>query len=248
MKAILTAGAVSLTLLLGACGDGQDNGTATATANQTAPDAPVQPPADGDWTQIVTQTPEGGFRMGNPNAPVKLIEYASITCPACAAFSQEAHEPLKQQYVRGGQVSFEFRNFVLNEPDLLASMAARCQGPEPFFHLVEQLFAEQGQWIEGFSQIDQSQAQQIQSLPPAQRRVAFAKAANLDQFFRRRGMPEARFDACVADDQAAERIAQIIQLGTDQGVGGTPTFFINGQRVDGSNWASVQQAIRGALR
>lgn len=246
MKTVLSAGAISLMLLLGACGDGQDNGTTTVVANQTASEASVQAPRDGDWTQVVTQTPEGGFRMGNPNAPVQLVEYASMTCPHCAAFSEEAHEPLKQQYVRTGQVSFEYRNFVLNEPDLIASMAARCQGPEPFFHLTEQLFAEQRQWIEGFS--DPAQAQQFQNLPPAQRRVAYAKAADLDQFFRRRGMPEARFDACLADDKAAEQVAQLVQLGTDQGVTGTPTFFVNGRRVDGSTWEVVQRTIQGALR
>ena len=68
--------------------------------------------AQRDWTQTVARTPEGGFRMGNPDAPVKMIEYLSLTCPHCAAISRgERRDALIRDYVRSGRVSIEYRNY-----------------------------------------------------------------------------------------------------------------------------------------
>ncbi|MFL6763858.1 MAG: thioredoxin domain-containing protein, partial [Sphingomicrobium sp.] len=77
--------------------------------------APVQarkPAVRVDWTRAVAATPEGGFRMGNPAAPVKLVEYGSLACPHCRHFEATGYKPLIQNYVRTGRVSYEFRNFL----------------------------------------------------------------------------------------------------------------------------------------
>ena len=74
-------------------------------------------------------TPEGGFRMGNPAAPIKLIEYGSLACPHCRHFAETGYKPLLQNYVRTGRVSYEFRNLLISGPDISVSLLARCFGP-----------------------------------------------------------------------------------------------------------------------
>ena len=76
-----------------ACNSEQPQGRDARTADSAATEN-VQPPADGDWSQVVTQTSAGGFRMGNPNAEVRLIEFASMTCPHCATFDETGVQPL----------------------------------------------------------------------------------------------------------------------------------------------------------
>mgnify|MGYP006198293023 CR=1 FL=1 len=159
MKALISSGALSLALLLGGCGD--DGATnAAAVGNDAAPLEQIAAP-NGDWTEVVTQTEAGGYLMGNPDAPVKLVEYASLTCPACANFSTTATEKLRNEYVKSGQVSWEFRNFVLNPIDLGVSMLVRCQGAAPFFRSIEQLYATQEEWLGRFSAIPEAQMQQL---------------------------------------------------------------------------------------
>src|SRR5574338_12031 len=72
----------------------------------------VKPPQGGDWSQVVNPTSQGGFLMGNPDAKVKLVEYGSLTCPHCREFDEAAVTPLINDYVKSGQVSYEFRNYV----------------------------------------------------------------------------------------------------------------------------------------
>ncbi len=81
----------------------------------------------------MARTPEGGFRMGNPAASVKLIEYFSTTCPHCAHFAAEGTPVLVRNYVRTGRVSLEYRNYVLNGLDVAASFISRCAAPRGLF-------------------------------------------------------------------------------------------------------------------
>jgi protein-disulfide isomerase len=244
MKLQSSLGALALALLLAGCGSGEGDLNAAA-ANQTAPLAQVAAPNNGDWGEVVTQTPEGGFLMGNPNAPVKLVEYASLTCPHCKAFSDEATAPLRNSYVRSGQVSWEFRNFLLNAPDVAVSVLARCQPPAAFFRTVEQLFAQQSEF---FAAIDETESRQIGALPPEQQIAPLARAMGLDTFFARRGMPEARFAQCLGDAQGVQRLTDMTNRAmTEQQVTGTPTFFINGERQDVADWRSLEPRLRAAL-
>lgn len=247
MKALIGGSALTLALLLAGCGEGgganSAAGTGTAATN-SAPLPQVEAP-NGDWTQVVTQTQEGGFLMGNPNAPVKLVEYASLTCPACAAFSQQSSDKLKNEYVKSGQVSFELRNFVRDPIDLAASMLVRCQGTGPFFKSVEQLFATQQQWTAGASQMSPADQQRIAALPRDQQAAAFAKAAGIDTFFRQRGMPEARVNSCLNDQQSVQQLVQSNERAVERDkVEGTPTFLINGQKVDATSWADLEPLLR----
>lgn len=246
MKAQISSGALALALLLGGCGEsGSDN--VGVAANMAAPALePIAAPNNGDWTQIVTTTPDGGYLMGNPDAPVKLIEYGSLICPHCADFSREATAPLRDTYVRSGRVSWEFRNFLLGPQDVPLSILATCQPPAAFFATIEQVFEQQREIL---SSIDEAEANQLGPLPPEQQIAPLARAMDLDTFFARRGMPESRFSQCLADPQNAQRLTTMTDKATRElRVSGTPTFFINGSILENvGNWATLEPRLRAAL-
>ena len=246
MKAQISSGALALALLLGGCG-GSDGGDANIAANAGPPVLqPIPAPNNGDWTQIVTTTPDGGYLMGNPDAPVKLIEYGSLICPQCADFSREATPTLRDTYIRSGRVSWEFRNFLLGPQDVPLSILATCQPPAAFFATIEQIFEQQREIL---SSIDEAEANQLGPLPPEQQIAPLARAMDLDTFFARRGMPESRFSQCLADPQNAQRLTTMTdKANRELRVTGTPTFFINGRILENvGNWATLEPRLRTAL-
>ena len=128
-----------------------------------------------DWSRTVAATPQGGFRMGNPNAKVKLVEYGSLACPHCRHFEQTGYKPLVQQYVRTGRVSYEFRNLLLNAPDLSVSLLAHCAGPAKFFPMSEVVYATQPQWFDKVAGMTDAQKAEIDKMSDAQRVVRLAE-------------------------------------------------------------------------
>ena len=134
-------------LALAACGGGTENASTPVTSS--TPVAQAAPPAGKQWVDIVSKTPEGGFRQGNPNAPIQLVEYGSRTCPTCGRFAAEGVEPLRQKYVSTGKVSYEFRDFPLHgAPDLALALLNQCVGTEAFFPMLDQMFANQANFGE----------------------------------------------------------------------------------------------------
>ena len=241
---IMAAAAVALTLA--GCGK-KDQAASAPPAAPAAAAAPVAAPTGQDWTTTVTMTPEGGYRMGNPDAAVKLVEYASFTCPHCAAFENEAGDKV-EAYVRKGTMSWEFRPFLLNAIDIPVSLLVRCQGPEPFFKLAEQVYAEQRNWEPKFQQLTPADQQRIGALPQNQQFAAIAKAGGLDQFFRMRGLPQAKADACLANTAEVDKLVKLRDRGTNQdGVTGTPTFIINGKLAEDTySWDTLEPKLKGA--
>ena len=211
--------------------------------------APIAAPAGQTWTEMVIATPQGGFLMGNPDAPVRLVEYASLTCPHCMEFTMAAGEPLRDKYIKTGLVSWEFRNFVLNPLDVAATLLTRCQGPGPFFKLTEQVYADQEDWVAKFNSAGEPELQRISTLPEAQQFPALTKAAGLDQFFRVRGLPEAKVNACLADKAGLDAIVGLRKLGSEvDKVTGTPSFLINGKLQDSVfDWATLEPKLRAAI-
>jgi protein-disulfide isomerase len=248
MKAQISIGALALGLMLSGCGGSDDGNLTTAAANTAAPLTQIAAPNNGNWTEIVAETPEGGFRMGNPDAPVKLVEYASITCPHCAEFAEAATDPLENQYVRSGQVSWEYRPYMLFPSDPGIFMLLRCQGATPFFTLVDQLYTSQREWGGRLQSLPPEQLQQLEGLGANARAAALVEASGLDQFFRQRGMPEGRIASCLSDNSGLDRLAEITRAGSQEhGVTGTPTFFINGEKLDVGTWAQLEPRLRMAL-
>ena len=222
---------------------------ATPATETTATPAATGATAGKDWTQVIATTPEGGFRMGNPDAKVKLVEYASLTCPHCKDFHAEAAEKIKAAYVATGKVSYEYRNFVLNGPDLAATLLARCQGPTPFFNLIGAFYAAQGEWTAPFMKMTDADGARIGALGQDKQAAELAKLGQLDGFMRARGMTKAKFDQCLSDPAALKNLTDMQQrAATIDGVNGTPTFFINGVKMtEAGSWANLEPKLKAAM-
>jgi protein-disulfide isomerase len=217
-----------------------------ALAAPPAPGAPAKKAvAARDWTKTVVATPAGGFRMGNPAARVKLVEYGSLTCNHCADFSRTGMVPLSAA-VRSGKVSFEFRNFVLNGADLAASLVARCGGPAKFFPVIGKMYASQEQWAGRISGISDAQAEQLGKLTQAQQLVRIGEIGGLTQLAAASGIAPAQAKKCLADEAGLQRLADMHDAATKLGVDGTPTFSINGSIVHAHDWAELAPLIRKA--
>jgi len=211
--------------------------------------AAVPAPKDGDWSTVVTRTPEGGFVMGNPNAKVKLVEFGSLTCGHCAEFEEQGGDALVENYVEKGLVSWEFRNFVKDPFDMTAALIARCGGEASFFGLTRSLFHDQRDWIGKIQAADQARLQSLQSAPVAQQLSTIADLAGLKTFAAQRGMPRAKAEQCLANEA---EVNQLVQMNSDAistyTVQGTPNFLINGAKpAFGASWETLEPKIKEAL-
>ena len=209
------------------------------------PIAPVAAPAGQSWVETAAETPEGGFVIGNPNAPLKLVEYASHTCHVCAAFSQEGAAPM-DKYVETGVVSYEIRNLIRDPVDLTISLLARCSGPAAFHPIANQVW-QNFDALMNTVQTNAAAIQQVAQVPMAQRFQAIGQASGLLDFFAARGISNDQAMQCLADSAKAEQIAARSQTQSDElQITGTPTFFLNGQRVEPTSWAGLEPILQAA--
>jgi protein-disulfide isomerase len=199
-----------------------------------------------DWTRVVATTPDGGFRMGNPDAPVKLVEYLSLTCPHCAAFAREGTPPLIRNYVRRGRVSLEIRNLPLNALYVTATILARCGGPERFFPIAERLLATQQVWTGRFGAISQAQRDELGALAAGERLLRLADIGGLPALVAPHGVTAEQGRRCLADPASLARLGEMHQAAQSLGIRGTPTFLINGTAVPVNEWSSLEPLIRQA--
>ena len=247
-KILIAIAAASCTVA--ACNADKAGGNGSATTS--GPVEPVAPPANGDWSTVVSKTAEGGFLMGNPNADVKVVEFASMTCPHCAEFEEQAMKPLTENYVKSGRVSFEFRNFVRDPFDVAASLVARCGGTTSFFGLTRGLFADQEQWFAKVQSADPAAMQQIQSLPPNQQFAEIARVAGFQEWAALRGLSPEKTAACLADQAEVDRLVQMQNDAVSAyDIAGTPSFLLNGELVPieaGSTpWQQLESRLKAAL-
>lgn len=229
-------------LLLAACG-----GDATADGASGEPLPIVAPPAGTTWAQKVATTERGGYLVGNPDAPIKLVEYGSLTCPACARFSEEAMKPLMEKYVSTGRVSFEFRSFMIHGPvDLALTRLIGCSAPEAALPLADQVWANLGE-IQMRQQAAAPALANINSLPENQRFVTFAEALGFYEFFAARGISEDQARTCMADFASLEKLSKISEsYSTDDKISGTPTFLLNGNKLEVSAWSELEPKLQRA--
>ena len=176
-------------------------------------------------------TSSGGFTgdviVGSPDAPVTLVEYASLSCPNCARFHANTYPALKAAYVDTGKVRFVLRDFPLNEAAFAAAIVARCGGRENYMRIAELLMATQQEWIPFPDWLDR-----------------------IDDMGVRAGLDPASVDACLRDEALFESINERRSTVMNRhGSIGTPTFTINGQRHrGGTSLVELSQAIDNALR
>jgi protein-disulfide isomerase len=156
--------------------------------------------------------------LGNKNAPVVLIEYASLSCPHCSAFTRESFEKLKTEYVDSGKVAMIYRDFPLNQPALTAAMLAFCQAhdnkenmSEKYYATVKALMKTQDSWA-----FDAKYEEKLEAI------------ARLD------GMSSERFKACVNDKNLQEKILSArMDAAKSLQIKSTPSFFVNGEVSEG---------------
>jgi protein-disulfide isomerase len=149
--------------------------------------------------------------LGKPDAPITIIEYASLSCPHCAHFAADVLPKLKEKWIDPGKARLVLRAFPLDEPALRAEMVARCAPPERYYPLVETLFATQEKWV-----------------------IAKDWQAALQRTAQLGGVPKTKFESCLADKALEDEIAQSrLTASTQLSVNSTPTFFVNGTKYDG---------------
>ena len=232
----------ALALALAACGGGDKSGQAASGA----PAASVAPPAGKMWSDVVVATPDGGMQMGNPNAPIKLVEYGSLSCPHCAKLAQEGMQTLIDKYVNSGRVSYEFRSYAIHGViDIPLTVLVRCDSPDAFFPLVEQIYANQDALINR-AEAGNDQAKAAANLTGGQRWVALGRAFGLTDFFAARGLPVAKANACLAKGDDAQKVADEAAKWSSAGIDSTPTLVINGSKTDIRTWAELEPALQRA--
>lgn len=239
--------AAPLALGLAACGKKDDAGSPTAGATSGEPIAKIAAPAGRAWADVVEKTPEGGYRIGNPEAPIKLVEYGALSCSHCAEFAKESFEKLRDDYVASGRVSYELRYFMLNALDVPASLLATCGSTEAVIPLSEQFWAWQPKMFENMQAAPQQQLAAIDALPKEKQIGAIAQVAGMTDFYASRGIARDQANACLADTTKAKALAEQTQKATDEyNVTGTPSFIINGNSVGSSGWKEVEAKLQQA--
>jgi protein-disulfide isomerase len=209
---------------------------------------PAPAAATADWTRTISRTPEGGMRMGNPDAPVRLVEYASISCPHCAAFAAERGTALAANYVRSGQVSWEYRPFLIFPTDAPIVQLLMCGDDRGFFQRVDRLYASQEQWSGRVTALPDREQEALAARVGRDHSLAIVRTTGLDGFFRDSGLDDMAINACLSDEAALDRLWQRNDEAMQRdGVQGTPTFLINGEMQDAIGWAELEPALRSSL-
>ncbi len=239
--ALAALGGVALTL--SSCGGGDTNNT-VATSPTAVPTA--APPAGKQWVDVIAKTEDGGFVMGNPAAPIKLIEYGSRSCPHCKRFSEESG-PMREKYVASGQVSYEFRDFLIHPQDAAASLLGQCVPTEAYFTILDGMFAAQDASYKRLEALPGNYQQILAGMNPQQAAAWWADQAGYREFMMQHGVPGPKIDACLKDSAVYTSLTKLNEKATGElGVQGTPTFFINGNKADASDWATLEPILRNA--
>lgn len=188
--------------LLTACNSGSGDANASesnATANVASSERTAFENAD-------------DHAIGSPDAPVTLVEYASVSCGACANWHQTVYPDFKEKYIDTGKVRYVFREFIAGEPTMADAgfMIALCAPEENYFKNIKLQFDRQAQMFE-FAKNGQLRSAYIN----------LAKAS---------GLSEEEFVSCLANQDLRDQYMSRMQIGIDDGVSGTPAFFINGEK------------------
>jgi protein-disulfide isomerase len=159
--------------------------------------------------------------LGDPDAPITVIEYASMTCPHCASFHTDTLPQLKEQYIDTGKVKFILREFPLDNLAAAASLLARCVEQDKYYDFVDVLFEKQSQWANADDPLQE-----------------------LRQISKLAGFTEARFNSCLRDQEKLDYIQQVRDTGNQKyDIRSTPTLIINGQKLEGNQSISALQQV-----
>lgn len=182
-------------------------------------------PAIAQETTTATTAPAvSDYSVGSPDAKVKIVEYASFTCPHCANFHETVWPSLKTDYIDTGKVHFTLREVYFDRYGLWAALVARCGGEMKYFGIHDMLFAKQAEWVAA------ENPQQV--------------VDNLKTIGRAAGLEDAAMDACLNDTVNAEALIKQFQTNFEaDGVEGTPTLFINGTKYSNMAYEDLKAIL-----
>lgn len=166
--------------------------------------------------------------LGNPEAKVTVIEYASFTCPHCAHFNQTVFKDLRKNYIDTGKIHFIYREVYFDRFGLWGAMLARCGGGLRYFGIADILYNTQADWLAGGD--------------PAK------IAANLRKIGLQAGLPGQEIDACMNDADAAKALVALYQKNAEaDGINSTPSFMINGTKYSNMGYDEFAGLIDAEL-
>ncbi len=208
----------------------EPSSTAAQSAELTAPAEAVATEvadnSDGDAEVDTSTIPD--MMIGNPDAKVTVIEYASYTCPHCASFHTGTFKDLKKNYIDTDKINFVFREVYFDRYGLWASMIARCAGPEKFFGLTDLMFQSQSSWTRAGE--------------PA------AIIDELRKLGRLAGIDGKTLEVCLNDnDKAKTLIAWYQEKAGADNIDSTPSFIINGKKHTNMSFAEMSEIIDADL-
>jgi protein-disulfide isomerase len=187
-------------------------------------------PGAAAWAAAGVAAP-GDMSLGPASAPIKVVEYASLSCSHCAHFNEETFPAFRKKYIDTGRVQYTIKELLTPPAQLAVAgfLMARCAGPSKYFKVVDEVFRSQARWGQG-----------------ADIRGIFLEIAKAN------GLTEAQFEACIQDKAAQTALGERVKRSaeTDQ-VDSTPTFFVNGVRVETQGvptLAELDAAIAAAAR
>lgn len=225
--------------------------TLIASMSMAASAAPPVPQKAGNavrptWTKVVARTPLG-YRIGNPAAPVKLVEYGSRTCPACRNFAAVGFGPLTTRYVASGKVSFEFRDFIIHgAADLAATLVGQCGAPSTFFPLLEATYGDQERSLNALRTTPAAEQATMKDKTHGQLLEFISDKAGYARLATRFGVTLAQSKTCLNNKANMERLMTITDQTSQTLVTGTPGFLINGSRIEALSWPEVEAALKKA--
>lgn len=181
-------------------------------AESGAAPPPSAAPADTvDVKELMVPGPLGEESLGDPKAPVTVVEYASMTCTHCARVQKTTFKGLKSKYIDTGRVYYVLREFPLDPLSLAAFMLARCAPPEKFFPIVDVMFELQDNW----AFVNDPGTAVVKILQPM-------------------GFTNESVKTCLSDQKILDGVNWVHDRGEKKfHINGTPTFFFNGQRQVG---------------
>lgn len=175
-----------------------------------------------------TQREVREMTMGAADAPVTVVEYASLTCPHCASFHTEVFGRIRQNYIEPGKVRFVVRDVYFDRLGLWAAMVARCEGGDRYFGIVKRLYERQAEW---------SRAASVEEA-----------LSGIFAIGRQAGLTDGQMRACVNDQAWAEALVAAYQRNMERdNIEGTPTFLIDGRKESNMSYDAFAEKLDAAL-
>ncbi|PHZ85634.1 hypothetical protein CRD36_02805 [Paremcibacter congregatus] len=176
--------------------------------------------------------------LGDPDAPIEIIEYAAISCPHCAHFHADVLPDLKKKYIDTGKAKLIYRNFIFDNPfDVYASIMTRCVAKDKFFPTVKTYFEYQKVWMKGKEMMN------IYETEGRDAAIAFSRQ-EVAKVGKMAGITEDQANACFANEEVVTYLLNVRQTAVQQyNVNSTPTLIVGGKAVEGHDFESLAVAI-----